>query len=204
MLEDYHQIITTPSVQRFVWMIRNYFPLPALLHIACGLRYRTTGELADKAWDVLCNNELYREPKSGPHKMRKRKSAIHYGILHLSIKAWEAREAALAHTQPPLVTPAFITQSRERLAKRKSGSPASESSSFIPAAPNGPPQKELGSEYGTFNQDLGQLTQGFLQPTMSGYPENSPDDWAFWNGVIQGTAGMPSMGPIMLDSWPQG
>lgn len=203
MIEHHNALNSAPSVQRFLWLLRNYFPFPAVLYLTCALRYRPTGELAEKAWQLLGESDINREFK-GSKDLKIKTSAIYYGISSLTIKAWEAREAALAHAQPPLVIPAFITDTRARLAKRKGQSPATQSSSSSTTMPmNDLSQKQFGGDFGLFDPNLGQDGQFNMFPTVSGFSDNSTDDWAFWNGIMQGNPGMPNMDPMMVDNWGQ-
>jgi len=180
MLENHHKMMCAKNLGRFMWHIYTNFPFPAHVYLLCALRHRTTGELADKAWQQM-SDSFDRRYNSDMKSKQKHGSQLHMALANLTLKAWDAREAALRMFQPCPPTPKFILGMREELASRKS--PASTAQSDTPQPP-------LGDAFGTQLEDAYQWLnqqplsgQGFDQ---SGIPVPMPDsssmDWSFWNG----------------------
>jgi hypothetical protein len=183
MLENHHQMMCAKNLVRFLWHIYTNFPFPAHVYILCALRYRTTGGLADRAWQQMSDN-FDRRYKSDMKGRVKRGSQLQMALANLTLKAWDAREAALQVFQPCTPTPKFILGMREELASRKS--PGSTTQSDTPQAP-------LGDAFGTQLEDAYQWlnqqplsAQGFDQSGMPvPMPDSSSMDWSFWNGYLQ-------------------
>jgi len=172
------------SLSRFFWHIYTNFPFPAHVYLICALRYRTTGELADRAWKQL-EASFDRRSKSEMVKRRgNQASSLHMAMANLTVKSWEARESAHRELQPKTPTPRFIQQFREKLASRKS-------SNCTPQSDASPP--EIGTQVGNQFEDAYQWlnhqqppfeTQSFDQSNIL-MPDSSTMDWSFWNGIGQ-------------------
>ncbi|CAG8972298.1 hypothetical protein HYALB_00001699 [Hymenoscyphus albidus] len=96
MVETFHLMITSPNIERFHWMVFKNFPFPAHVHLLVALRTRTTGPLSDRAWDALIEHGRIRRSLSwGKWRAEDRStSTVQLAMANLTIKAWEAREAA--------------------------------------------------------------------------------------------------------------
>ena len=192
MLENHNIMMGNPALKRFLWHIYTNFPFPAHVYLLCVLRYRTTDELADRAWEVFAESFDRRMN----HQFAKRSdSALHLALANLTVKAWEAREAALQLFQPAVPTPRFISYFRQKLKSKKSKTvtPAAESMTGRPT------DVGLGDQITDSNQWLNQnnilldSTQMFDQSLMPGLmASDSSMEWGFWNDFMQGS-GVPQI-----------
>jgi len=124
---EYDNIIqSTDMLQGFRWYTYAHFPLPAYLCLVSELRHRTTGELCERAWDVMIENHERRGLLR-----RLNRNPLHIAFGRYFVKAWDAREAAELQLGRSLPTPKVITLLRTTLAKTRRPAP-------IPGAPNGP------------------------------------------------------------------
>ncbi|TVY42711.1 Aurofusarin cluster transcription factor [Lachnellula occidentalis] len=181
MLENHHNLMGTKSISRFFWHIYTNFPFPAHVYLVCALRYRTTGDLAERAWKQLeasFNRRSEMAKRRGHHA-----SNLHMAMANLTVKSWEARESALREAQSDTPTPIFILQFREKLASRKSSNSATQSDASPPEIGN-----QVGNQFEDAYQWLNQQppfeTQSFDQSNIL-MPDSSNMDWSFWNGIGQ-------------------
>ncbi|TVY37693.1 Transcription factor [Lachnellula subtilissima] len=182
MLENHHNLMGAKSLSRFFWHIYTNFPFPAHVYLICALRYRTTGELADRAWKQL-EASFDRRSKSEMAKRRgNQASTLHMAMANLTVKSWDARESALPELQET-PTPRFIQQLREKLASRKSSNCTPQSDACPPEIGN-----QVGNQfedaYPWLNQQPPFETQSFDQSNIL-MPDSSTMDWSFWNGIGQ-------------------
>jgi hypothetical protein len=110
---EYDNIIqSSDMLQGFRWYTYAHFPLPAYLCLVSELRHRTTGDLCERAWDVMIENHdrrgLLRRHDRNP---------LHIAFGRYFVKAWDAREAAELQLGRSLPTPKIVTLLRTTLAK---------------------------------------------------------------------------------------
>ncbi|KAH6635561.1 fungal-specific transcription factor domain-containing protein [Chaetomium sp. MPI-SDFR-AT-0129] len=111
---EYDNIIQSSDIlQGFRWYTYAHFPLPAYLCLVSELRHRTTGELCERAWDVMIENH----DRRGLLR-RLNKNPLHIAFGHYFVKAWDAREAAELQLGRSLPTPKVVTLLRTTLAAR--------------------------------------------------------------------------------------
>lgn len=89
--------------------------MPAYIYVAYALRQRSTGELVHHGWKVIAESAGYLE--NLPFNTKNGRSVLYYALANLTIKAWEAREAAL---QQALPAPRYIAQLRQTLLNKTS------------------------------------------------------------------------------------
>lgn len=196
LLESHNTVLSAPSTKRFQWHLNNHFPLPAVVYLVCALRYRTTDELAESAWQLLDTSHFLRGTK-GTKEMKEKNSAIYFAISNLTIKAWEARELVMAQKQLPLVTPEFIV---EMLARRTIISDNKRANSAPDSKPAPAPTQQFSGEYQFYDPSSVHMDQSYLQPPIPGYLNGDiSDDWAFWDNVMQGTGGLPDWDQMKTD-----
>lgn len=123
VIEAYNRCATEPSLMPFSWFVTASVPFLAYVNLLSNLRYRATGELADRAWEaVTTRTDVFGRPRwlwtliANPFESDD--SGIQLAFAGLSIKAWEAREAALK-SDLSLNTPPPITMMREKLESSK-------------------------------------------------------------------------------------
>lgn len=118
---EYDNIIqSSDMLQGFRWYTYAHFPLPAYLCLVSELRHRTTGELCERAWDVMIENHERRGLLR-----RLNRNPLHIAFGRYFVKAWDAREAAELQLGRSLPTPKVVMLLRNTLAKTKRpGQPA--------------------------------------------------------------------------------
>lgn len=187
MLENHNAVTNNPSVQRYLWQIYTNFPFPAHVYLLCALRYRTSDELSDRAWQLLSESAETRMKHDDTQFFAKKKqSLVHLALGNMTIKAWEAREAAFqALPQAPSV-PRFVSLYRKQLAEKKSRRQ--------PETNDSPP-----SQFASMDQPFGSQTASqfsMLDPTSLGMGQAfdqsmllptdlPPTDWQFWTDMMQ-------------------
>lgn len=98
--------------QRFLWHTHVYFQWQAFIYLLGALRTRTEGAEVDAAW--LQIEETY---EHHPAFLTDTKRPLHVATGNLCLKAWTAREAALARTGMaafPPSTPGFVQTLRQQ------------------------------------------------------------------------------------------
>ncbi|MCJ1337752.1 hypothetical protein MMC09_003035 [Bachmanniomyces sp. S44760] len=79
---------TSPATVGYTWHVDVHFQWYAFIYMLNELRYRTTGDMADRAWRQVCNAFDNR-----PEMLTETKKALHVAIGNLALKTWEARQA---------------------------------------------------------------------------------------------------------------
>jgi hypothetical protein len=199
MLETHNAVMRNPSARRFFWIIYHNFPLPAHVYLLCALRYRTNDEFAEKAWQQLSESAETRMKTDDSHFFAKKKdSMIHLAFGNMTVKAWDAREAALRDSPQAPPVPRFVTRYRKLLAQKKSQKE--------PATNESSPSDLLDQQFGdqmTFqfpmlDPNAFSVGQGYDQSITLGsssiesgllqypnFPQWPPTAWALWNDLIQ-------------------
>ncbi|KAH6631602.1 fungal-specific transcription factor domain-containing protein [Chaetomium tenue] len=110
---EYDNIIQSADMlQGFRWYTYAHFPLPAYLCLVSELRHRTTGDLCERAWNVMIENH----DRRGLLR-RLNRNPLHIAFGRYFVKAWDAREAAELQLGRSFTTPKVITLLRATLAK---------------------------------------------------------------------------------------
>lgn len=122
MLEYDNVIQSSEMLQRFRWYTLAHFPLPAYLCLVSDLRHRTTGELCERAWNVMIENHERRK------QLRRSDNPLHVALGRYLVKAWDAREAAERQLGRTLHTPSMVVLLRNKVANSRRPAP--------PPAPN--------------------------------------------------------------------
>lgn len=113
VMECHNAMLATESIQRFVWYAFTNPPFLAYLYLLWGLRARTKGELADRAWNQLAEHVEHRK-KHDSWDYAKGSNPLRLAIANLTIKAWDARQAASPQEEVE-EEPRFISDLRGRL-----------------------------------------------------------------------------------------
>ncbi|AEO55474.1 hypothetical protein MYCTH_2299338 [Thermothelomyces thermophilus ATCC 42464] len=114
MVEYDNALQSSDMLQGFRWYTYAHFPLPAYLCLVSELRHRTTGELCERAWNVMIENHERRGLLR-----RLNRNPLHIAFGHYFLKAWDAREAAELQLGRSLPTPKVVTLLRATLAKTR-------------------------------------------------------------------------------------
>ncbi|KAF4627641.1 hypothetical protein G7Y89_g10515 [Cudoniella acicularis] len=201
-IEAYTECAAEPSLVRFRWFLTASTPFLAYVILLSNLRYRPTGKLADRAWEAVTTvTNAFDRPRSSPFEPGD--SVIKLSFESLSVKAWEAREAALKNDLS-LNTPPLIAMMREKLVRIKgqhnmlfNGGAASNLINGNTPACTSNQAINLGST-STYTGGMTNLTPpGALLPTPMDIMESSYQQvipvndelamWDYWNTLLPGS-----------------
>ena len=202
MVEYHNAAMKDPSVQRLRWFLYAHFPFPSHLYLLGALRDRTSDEFADKAWHELwVTSEIRKNESDTPFFAKMKNSFIHLALANITIKAWEAREAAHQNSPQALPVPLFISEYRNMLAEKKSRKQSETSGSSPSTLIDQPFEAQIASQYSMLESSVPRMGQASGQSRLPEidpwsmesrffpYP-NPPTDfqppgWEFWNDTVQ-------------------
>lgn len=126
-IEAYTACFTNKALEGFIWFLTSSVPFLAYVHLRFNLRYRPSGELADRTWAVVTTEtDVFGRPRwiweLSPSQKEPEDSAMQLAFANLTVRAWETREAALKDKHPVQV-PALVTKMREKLAVHRNQRP---------------------------------------------------------------------------------
>ena len=209
MLETHNAGMRNPAIKRFVWHIYTNFPFPAHVYLLCALRYRTNDDFAERAWEQLAESAEQRLMNDDFKTRNKKKlSFIHMALAKMTIKAWNAREAAFQNSSQALPAPRFVSVYRKQLAEAKSGKdpwldptdPATNDSSPSPWDSQ-PLEAQMAPQFPMLDPNTPGMGQAFDQPILPlgtmpwsiesrmllhPNPHSLRAGWDFWNTLMQG------------------
>lgn len=121
MVEYDTLICATSSLRGFRWYADLHAPMIGSLFLASELRLRTSGELCDRAWKAIFENQEQRGSGGPPadKEAKRRGSPMHAAFEDMLLKAWEAREQAelqsggCSNSSQRRETPPLIARSRK-------------------------------------------------------------------------------------------
>ncbi|KAK3898374.1 hypothetical protein C8A05DRAFT_19031 [Staphylotrichum tortipilum] len=114
MVEYDNLIQSSDMLQGFRWYTYAHFPLPAYLCLVSELRHRTTGDLCERAWNVMIENHERRGLLR-----RHNRNPLHIAFGRYFVKAWDAREAAERQLGRSLPVPKIVVLLRNTLARAR-------------------------------------------------------------------------------------
>lgn len=116
MLKCDTKLMTSPLTKGYLWLVRNYFPFPAYLHIVQDLRRRPVGDHAEYVWEKMNDNYearfMFLDTDNNP---------FFTIFTTLVMQAWEARKAVFRQSGKPLVPPQIVSDITQRLSQRTPG-----------------------------------------------------------------------------------
>ncbi|KAL2147789.1 hypothetical protein VTI28DRAFT_5561 [Corynascus sepedonium] len=178
---EYDNIIqSSDMLQGFRWYTYAHFPLPAYLCLVSELRHRTTGELCERAWNVMIENHERRGLLR-----RLNRNPLHIAFGRYLVKAWDAREAAEFRLGRSLPTPKVVTLLRATLSKTKRPT-------LVPRGPN--------------TSAMGTPSEGHqvpVPPSMHPIPTNNPTGMGAVGDMNMTPVGMSSAGMYPNKPMPQ-
>ncbi|OJJ48190.1 hypothetical protein ASPZODRAFT_130139 [Penicilliopsis zonata CBS 506.65] len=95
MVEYDTAVYTTSTLRGFRWYADLHVPMLGSIFIASELRLRPRGELCERAWKALSENQQQRGGGSREPQNKKRTSPMHAAFEHALLRAWEAYEQAV-------------------------------------------------------------------------------------------------------------
>jgi hypothetical protein len=192
MLENHNAVMKNPSVQRFVWHIYTNFPAPAHVYLLCALRCRTNDEFADRAWQQLSESAETRMKHDDTHFFdthffaKKKHSLIHFALGNMTVKAWEAREAASQNFSQSPPVPRFVSQYRKQLAEKKKAKSLQSDDTSPSVSVDQPFGGQISSQFPMLDPNSLGMGQAFDQSMLPLYPiDLPPTGWEFWNDMMQ-------------------
>jgi hypothetical protein len=195
------------EVKGFLWHTRVHFQLDAFIYILSELRFRTQGEMVDRAWKQV--EQAYTDR---PEMIKETRNALFFAMGNLCIKAWKAREEAggLYQGTQLMAPPRFISilRSQRRIPEPPAQS-QSQSQNQTQQLPHQPPAPNTAfrstDPYTNSNRLIDFATGGPSEHTHYvggpdaaenwnnvdfGYdmemPEITPVDWAYWQTLMDG------------------
>ena len=102
---------TTKQVAQFLWHINHYFQLDAFVFMLIESRHQLSGELADKAWQLI--SDVY---KYHPELLIDETNELYAAVRELTLQAWDARQMELKRLNPHILMnpPSYIAHLQSR------------------------------------------------------------------------------------------
>jgi hypothetical protein len=182
-IEYDNELLSNDMISGFSWYMLMHFPFPAYMFLLSELRARKTGEMCDRAWDVMLENHERRGLS------RNLRSPMHITFGNMFLKAWDAREAAEAALGNQLQSPKLVNMLRQHMSKinpRKG-----QGSSGGGGGGGGPGPREGGS--GSASMGAGGAQQGYGQQPVPGSVSGSASSASPGVGMDGGYAGGKAM-----------
>ncbi|CAG7949912.1 unnamed protein product [Penicillium nalgiovense] len=110
MLECDSNLMKSPIIKRYLWLVDFHFPFPAYIHLLQGLKQRPAEGNADQAWEVMSKNY---EARIMDAKEDNRPFFIVFSRIVL--QAWESREQVARQQEIPLVPPLIVSDIRKKV-----------------------------------------------------------------------------------------
>lgn len=178
------------------WFSRLHFQLDVFAYLVGQLCHRTTGQIVDRAWEVV--EEVYQYHP----EFYETSNRIYYQLAHFTFKAWRKREAAVrSRSGSTPETPKCV----QKLRLLVPGSDESSTKSESEQTPNDDPFNSFAgtNANGTVGSMDG-LTGVVTGPTFDAYMGNYFDfngalDFDIWGGTSQ----VPLMQPMQLQDMMQ-
>jgi hypothetical protein len=167
------------AIRGYLWHITSHFQLDAFIYLISELRYRTSGDLVERAWQ-----QIQFSFENRPEMITDTKNSLYYAIGNITLKAWAKREEAVGSYQ---VTPRFISLLRSQRNIPDPPRPLAEFQSEEPYSRaqmmeyfNDAPQQDLGLPN---TEQQGGHWDTDIDITM---PEITPVDWEYWQTLMDG------------------
>lgn len=172
------------STKGFLWHVAAHFQVDAFIYILSELKYRTSGEAVERAWRQVDSSFLDR-----PEILHNSKNSLYRAIGNLTLKAWQAYEAASGQFQVP---PRFISTLRSqrnipdppRWPLPAQSQPANQMHNLGSGAMMQPANSiPLALPYDTTVNQAWQMDGLTFDMNM---PEITPADWEYWQTLMDG------------------
>ncbi|PVH78804.1 hypothetical protein DL98DRAFT_572886 [Cadophora sp. DSE1049] len=189
MLQNHNTLMGSNAMKNFFWHIVINFPFPAHVYLLTSLKTRVQDEMSDKAWEAFA--EFFRLRMmlwDRSETVRPKESALHAAFANLTVKAWDAREKALAGIE----VPPMVAMMKEEVRAKKSPKEAMTETPPVVASEgnNGDMFTDSFSWMDQPNVGLGQVTDlgsGVMHGIMMGQDNSSVGmglGWDFWNDLM--------------------
>jgi hypothetical protein len=199
---------STRTLDNFSWHIDNAFQIDAFVFMLISSRNQeANAQLTNKAWQLV--SDMY---KHRPSLMDDTHNELYAAVRELTLHAWEAREAKIAHSNlEPIPVPQFIAELRERRARKNmpDGTVSSASAPAVCAPPGASALHQLAGvatqvdSRNMYNNNVGYvygapgLSTNSFQPVLDQQFDSifrnlsgemdavGPVDWGYWDGLLE-------------------
>jgi hypothetical protein len=173
---------TSKSIRGYLWHITSHFQLDAFIYLISELRYRTSGDLVERAWQ-----QIKFSFENRPEMITDTKNSLYFAIGNLTLKAWAKREEAIGSYQAPPRLISLLRSQRnlpdpprpETQNENPYSTPRTINFANEPSLPPPPPQDtnftNIEQQWGTWSADVD-----------INMPEITPVDWAYWQTLMDG------------------
>ncbi|KAK2614458.1 hypothetical protein N8I77_001281 [Diaporthe amygdali] len=199
---------STKTLDNFSWHIDNAFQIDAFVFMLIASRTQDANAiLTNKAWQLVSDMYEHR-----PSLLEDTNNELYAAVRELTLHAWEAREANIAHGNlEPIPVPEIIATLRERKAMKAM---PSKTSLANPAAPMSMPPgasalhqlagvatqvdsrngySSMGYMYGmtpeinqsSFQPGLDQQFDSIFRNLSGDMDAAGPVDWDYWDGLLE-------------------
>lgn len=199
---------STKTLDNFSWHIDNAFQIDAFVFMLIASRTQDANAiLTNKAWQLVADMYEHR-----PSLLEETNNELYAAVRELTLHAWEAREANIAHGNlEPIPAPEIIAKLRERKAMK--AMPAKTSSANPTAPMSMPPGASalhqlagvatqvdsrngysgMGYMYGmtaevhpsSFQPGLDQQFDSIFRNLSGDMDAAGPVDWDYWDGLLE-------------------
>lgn len=187
MIEYSNLLHSHQGTQKFTWHITANKPMDGYIHVLSELRYRTTGDLAERAWQQIMECFDHWVFLKNLDNME-RHSVLFIALANLAVKAWEARGNALRQSQPFVSSPETILQMQAYLElwrSKKSGPESATDESFLTGSSDigSGMSRDTNLQHHDYANPMVASDNVELSLLMSSLPMGDPMDWVYWNGL---------------------
>jgi hypothetical protein len=174
--------LTSKAIRGYLWHVSSHFQLDAFIYLISELRYRTSGDLVERAWQ-----QVKYSFENRPELITEIKNSLYYAIGNLTLKAWAKREEAMGSYEAPPRFISLLRSQRNISDPPRPGTPIedpyltphtmdySTQSEQPPPPPPDPSFANIEQQWGTWIPD-GDISM----------PEITPVDWAYWQTLMDG------------------
>lgn len=197
LLEQYSMMQSSSQLRRFAWNVPYFIQWHAVIHVLDTLRANPLHLDSVKAWKLIGN--LY---ENNSELMLNMKKPIFVAVGGLCLKAFDAREAALANEDRIFTrSPEYITKLRDQREGAKARRETTRTKIKVRAVPDNdeiPKTMENEARWPDTNSDLEERRDG-AQPQINPLGHTRTGDDAFWlNDALEG-AGAVNMMELDID-----
>ncbi|CAG8893344.1 unnamed protein product [Penicillium egyptiacum] len=110
MLECDTNLLRSPIIKGYLWLVDFHFPFPAYIHLLQDLKKRPVEEHADRAWEVMSKNYEVRIMDA-----QEEDRPFFIVFSRIVFQAWEAREIIARQQETPLIPPLIVSDIRKKV-----------------------------------------------------------------------------------------
>jgi len=176
-------------LSRFSWHTNSHYQIDSFIYLISELRRRNSGEMVDRAWQLIEKAYTYR-----PEMITRSKNILYFAIGNLTLKAWEQREESgvLNRGAYHLTLPRCISLLRSQRQQAEQSQPPTNLDGNEPSTK--PPNGGIAANYSaqiTPKYHPAQVGDDWADTNPNFNSENSlleptPMDWEYWQSLLDG------------------